>query len=1177
MTLTNNSQTTAVRITYVDTSAIGQFTTDATQMVGQTIPPGGSLTIHFTAPPLPTVSPSLTAVTATVIIHTDSDTSSNGTTLTLTEEPHGAVLQFGTSATPGCTTSSDLGNFGSAGLLLQQGPSQNFCVTNSGNAPAKVVLMAAQDTSDDDGGLADSGIDGSLMADADVDGGILSPYSLLVSSFSLPAATSSTTPGVEQDSITFQPLRQGATNGLLSVSTTPETVLCGTLPDAIPLAGTAIGGGPSVQPASLSFPATCGGGAPPSQTFVVSNSSQTTNMNWTLSALEGPGAHQYTVSANPAPGLLTPNTSSIVTVTAAAVPSPVVDPSPASLAAQVTVTTDVPFDPPHVVALSEEPLGDQLFVTSPDQAGNLLRFGQLPLATAFTRSFTLTNAANPNSPAANVSIAISGAGAAAYSPATQSSAPAAGASVAVPVTFNAASAISYPATVAFTTNDALCTPLPSPLTLQGTGTAGALTLSASTLYFGTNPNATDVTQRALVPCGSTGTAQTLTITNSGNQSLTLTGVTLAGGTSSPFSLSGPATAGPTLAIGGSTTVTITPTKIPATGVDPNSAAYNDNLTIATNVPGSLGSAVQLLMQPQGAVISGTAPPATWNFGTVAEGSIGTYQGTLIQNTGNLAATVTLQAVSPLTLPSVFGLQGNPVTVPANGQASLVGQFAPNLGNGSWSGQGELVVSASAFCNPLPAAWTSPQIAMSGTSTSSPIVTLSGNLAFAATNCGAAVPGGQSVTLTNLTNQAYTYTLSLSSGAHYLPSDGGAGALAANGTSTIVLNPVPVIPGAGVHAGILGDELTVTVDTVPPTVLTAPISWTLSGAVLSLVNGAGPFGSQGSNFYVADSTSGFPLSIQNTGTAGAMVDFAIQPAGLFSFTPTPPVQVLPGIPALPELVSGSSAPMCQTTSNGSATFTYSGPVCQPLQLPSVHVDACSGTYAGQMNPPPPPPPVDAGSDASSVDAGSDAGTADAGAPTACTSAPCAATGTNSVQCHGNANGVCTPTEALIVAHDIDAGLIHGEDAGANAGQLLGASCYGCLNTFNCLDNAFTGPSQGTPEECGDLTTFTPTFVPTGTSAGKTAEQACLDVIACTFANKCATGNPDLTCYCGTFQGPSCNTMQNGPCQVVEANGIGVAPTDGTDVQVDYTETSLSSGMANTLFACAFSNGCQACLQ
>jgi hypothetical protein len=53
-------------------------------------------------------------------------------------------------------------------------------------------------------------------------------------------------------------------------------------------------------------------------------------------------------------------------------------------------------------------------------------------------------------------------------------------------------------------------------------------------------------------------------------------------------------------------------------------------------------------------------------------------------------------------------------------------------------------------------------------------------------------------------------------------------------------------------------------------------------------------------------------------------------------------VIPNIRALPEFVSTSSSASCPSTTSGTATFLYSGPVCQPFAVSSVKVHSCSGS-------------------------------------------------------------------------------------------------------------------------------------------------------------------------------------------------------------------------------------------
>jgi hypothetical protein len=1165
-----NTSAVDVQITGIGTSAIGAFTIDAA--AGQRIPAGGSLVINFTAPPVPAAPLSLAPITASVVLHTDADSSGAGTTIALTEEPQGAILALGSAAN--CPSMpATFGAFGSAGVLLQAAPPQSFCIVNSGNAPANVILNASEMRAGDAGVAVsgDAGGDASTGPTA---------FSILAPTPTIPAPAAGGTPTVATDSITFTPVHAGATTGSLTMAVDSTTTLCQPLPNPAPLSGSATGGGPSISVSQVTFGAVCGGDAPTAETIGISNSGAV-NMNWSYSGPTGPGAAQYTVMASPAPGLLGPGQGAQLSVTAAALPSPVTNPDPAALAAQLVITTDVPFDPPHVISLSEIPIGDQLFVTLPDPIGSTLRFGQVPVSLPVTRSFTVTNNANPGPGAfsSNVSLSVTGTGSAAYSqPAAATAAP--GGSSTESITFNAGMATNYPATLSFSTSDPLCTPLPAPIALSGTGPSGIAQLSAQTLYFGTNPTDPTPANRGLVNCGAGGTPQPLMITNIGSQPLNLNGVTWGKGTATPFSIAGGAVFPINLAIGASVTWTILPAAIPQTVANPNDAlAFSDTLTIGTDSGGS--PIVQLVMQPRGAIISGSQPPATWSFGTIGEGSIGTFSGTAIHNSGNAPASVSLQPASPFSLPSVFSLQNSPVALPP-GDTGLVGQFTPNAPNASWSGTGVLDITADAFCSPLPMIWNMPQISMSGASSSNPLVAISGNLVFPSTDCGASPPGGQSVTLTNMTNQGFSYTIKFASGTFYTFIDGGSGTLVANGTATIVVNPKFVVPGPGVFPGSApyADDLVITVETMPAMTLTQPISWTLSGAVLSLPQGAGPFVAMGTDFYAADTNSGFPLQISNTGTATATLQFVEQPTGAFSLVPAQ-VQVIPGIPAAPELVASASSPACPTTNNGTASFVYSGPVCQPLPFASVAVDSCAGTFSGQSAPPP-PPPMDAGADSAPDDAGpsgasdgatsSDAGDGGSGAPTPCTSDPCAASGANSVQCFATAagNGVCTGTEAVIVQRDIAKGNL-------TAGQLTqgpSGSCYGCL-----ANSLFITSSK----QCESLSGT----VGSGGQAAETKTQACLNTLSCILGvtdgtyNSCGNDPPPGTgvsnCYCGSNYPTvaDCNGASgvaappvNGSCAGVIEDGLGdTASTPGSTVLGTIVTSGLGAGRADAILKAA----------
>ncbi len=873
------------------------FATD--EKVGRTIVAGGSQTVTVTAPAVASLAP-LAPVTASLAIQTDADPIAH--TIVLTEEPSGAVLAFDTSPTPG------FGSFGP--VVLLRSASAAFRVANTGNAPANVTLSA-------------SAADGS---DAAAPSGV---FTVSSPAFAIAA-------GAAQDEmLTFTPASAPVVTGRLSLSATGP--LCGALPSALPLTGSGVGGALTVTPSSVAFGALCGGPAPSPGSFLVRNDGDA-DLTWSIDGVSGPGADHYRVQSSPAPGLLAPGGSAVVTVAAAPVAAPAVDVSPPAYAAQVQISTDVPRDPAHIVTLSETPLGDQLAFDVPSP----LRFGQVPVGTSVSETFAIINSANPGSPPASLSLAVGGPGASAFAlapPSVSGLLPGGHVSGDELVAFSPSSSTPYAASVAIATSDALCTPLPPALALTGTGTQGRVELSATTLSFGTDP----ADPAGLVDCGAIGLPHDLTIRNVGNQALQITGLSLRLAAMSPFKLSGPFASLPVeLGIGQSLTLTITPGPIPAYVPAPGDPTpFTDALTITTDASPA-PAVVSLVMQARGAVIADTPLPTSWDFGTVTAGSIATFTST-VRNVGNAPATVSLRGLAQ---PAIFGLSENPTTAAAGQVTSLVGQFTPPSASGAWTDQGVLAVSSSqALCAPLPAAWSAPTIHLSGTSDASPAVTVSGSLAFPRSECGSAAPAGQVITLTNGGNAALGFTARLSAGAFYTLSSS-SGTLPGSGTGSIVVTPRTLTPGPGVLPGssAYADNLLVTVATAPPTAFTVPVSWTLDGAVLTLPESAGPnVDAKGDAFYLADSTSGFSLPLGNTGTGAATVTFAIQPQGAFALTPVPPISVLPGLGASPQLVAGASAPACPSTLAGTATFLYAGPVCQPLPLPSVSVRACSGTY------------------------------------------------------------------------------------------------------------------------------------------------------------------------------------------------------------------------------------------
>ncbi len=196
---------------------------------------------------------------------------------------------------------------------------------------------------------------------------------------------------------------------------------------------------------------------------------------------------------------------------------------------------------------------------------------------------------------------------------------AAGTSCTISVTFTPASAAGFAATVSVADN---ATGSPQTATLSGTGTAPATpiaTLSPSSVSFGN------------VVSGGTANAQTVTLKNTGNATLSLSGVTLAG--ANPADFADTTNCGETLAAGASCTISVTFT--PA-----SVASFAATISVADSAAGS----------PQITSLSGAgiaAPDFTVSAAppmqTVSYGGVATYQVTVGEVNGDYSSAVALTA------------------------------------------------------------------------------------------------------------------------------------------------------------------------------------------------------------------------------------------------------------------------------------------------------------------------------------------------------------------------------------------------------------------------------------------------------------------------------------------------------------------------------------------------------
>jgi len=197
---------------------------------------------------------------------------------------------------------------------------------------------------------------------------------------------------------------------------------------------------------------------------------------------------------------------------------------------------------------------------------------------------------------------------------------AASASCSIYVTFTPASASGFSATLQVADNAAGS---PQTSTLTGTGTpppAPAVTFAPNPVTF------------ASATSGTTSAPTTVTLTNSGNAALTITGITIAGANPSDFALgTGSNACGSSLAAGASCSIYVTFTPASA-------ASFAATLSVADNAAGS----------PQTDALSGTglAPPdfevsATPASQTVQSGGSTTYNVTVSSSGGTFGNSVAL--------------------------------------------------------------------------------------------------------------------------------------------------------------------------------------------------------------------------------------------------------------------------------------------------------------------------------------------------------------------------------------------------------------------------------------------------------------------------------------------------------------------------------------------------------
>jgi hypothetical protein len=673
------------------------------------------------------------------------------------------------------------------------------------------------------------------------------------------------------------------------------TAVCGTSIGSLALSGTGGSGSVTGWPTTpFDFGATACGTAPNSTSFTLNNSGTEPVQ---ITSVTSSGTTTFTTDATTA-SIVPPGGSLVVNISAPAIPAAPSDIN-AIFSGSISFTTNA-FDDTtaHVVNLTEEPLGAILAF---DTLGNnnFGNFGGELVPSSTPVGFNVVNTGNAP---ATVTLGISGDPNNAFAVSTPSFSVSNGTPESENAIFAPPSFGTFGGTINLTTGSTLCAPLPAGLSLSGSGNAGTIAVSTQSIPFAT-------------PCGSTATAQTFTVTNSGNEPISWS-ASLAAGGGSKYTISvsdtnggvttTPFTVGNTsLGAGDFDTITVQPNPMPQTPLNTSPSAFSDTITLTSNVPGDNPHTVTLSETPLGDIIQWTA--TTFAFGNQPVGTDSnaqTFTITNAANAGSPSANIAIQKGGDD--PDDFSLSASSGTLAAGATSPSISVAfdAPDTAN-PYDATITLATDDN-LCALLPL----PVNATGTAVVAGPEYSVA-SLGFGNVNCGTAA-GAQTFTVSNTGGNQFTIqTLTLSNGTTSGPyftvtSNPSLPAIVPPNTSnavTITVTPnaipatVPSVPDTGTYSDAL--LITTNADIDSPNT-SIPLSMGAKGVIIanSLVSttwnfGQVPFGSTGD----------YNIPIDNTGNAAAFATLTttqttdyglpsglIPPGnGLFTATFTPPNQ------------------------------------------------------------------------------------------------------------------------------------------------------------------------------------------------------------------------------------------------------------------------------------------------
>lgn len=472
--------------------------------------------------------------------------------------------------------------------------------------------------------------------------------------------------------------------------------------------------GMSASPASLSFGSINENSSSPAQSITVLN---TGNQKITISNVVS-SSSQFKVSGSALPITLHAGQGATFQV--------VFDPtSTGALSGNIKIhynrysrnVTSIPVSGTGLPPSSSGPPPTPVLSASP----SALNLGSVMMGSSVSQTASLTNTGTGSVTIS--SVGVTGAGFSATGMAVPLTL-AAGQSTSVTVGYSPAGTGSASGSVSVMSNAANS---PTTIALTGSGTAQTrlLTPSASSLSFGS------------VMVGKTSSTQTISVTNSGNSSVSISSLAIIGAGFTGSGMAIPLTLG----AGQSTTLSVafSPT---ATGNVTGSVSIVSN---ATNSPATIaltgsGSSQTLQLTPSANSLS---------FGNTLVGSTSSAQTATLTNTGN--ASVTISQVTAAGTGFTATAVATPLTLTTGQSVSVSASFAPTA---TGAATGSLTVVSNATNSPT-------TIALSGTGTQPQISMVPASVAFGTVAVG--VTNTQAMTIKNTGTASLSVTQATLSG------------------------------------------------------------------------------------------------------------------------------------------------------------------------------------------------------------------------------------------------------------------------------------------------------------------------------------------------------------------------------------------------------------------------------